>query len=498
MPHVPPSGRIDATLREAEGLLRDGHAERAIPLLEPLATGGSPDPLSLHLLAAAHWQAGGWAKAVELALAADRIRPHAIGSRILARAARTSGRTDECLGWLDRARRLDPGDPDDELLRIEVLEEAGRVDEAEAGLAALPSEPVESDPGRYRQRRTLEARILVQRRRYAEACGLIDETLGELDPGGAERRGLLYLRAKALDRAGHYDEAWASAAEANAANALPYDPALHARQVDALIGIWNASNMAEFPRTSCASETPVFVAGMPRSGTSLIDRIVDAHPKAAGVGELDLLTSFAMALSPHYDPAKAAADRFGPFTAAEWNRAATAYLDRIGRDAGPGAERIVEKSLSNDKLLGLIGRLFPKARIIHAIRDPRDVAVSCFMGGFNDQAIPWTVRPEWVAHAWIQSRRLMDHWKAILDLPILEVRYERLVADPAREFPRLVAFLGLDWDERCLAFHGTGRTLRTLSYDQVNQPLYTSSVRRWERYARYLDHVDWPEDPGVG
>ena len=215
---------------------------------------------------------------------------------------------------------------------------------------------------------------------------------------------------------------------------------------------------------------------MPRSGTSLIDQIIDAHPRASGVGELASIERFAIQLSTAWDPEKDPPACFGKFDAFRWTRAAKAYLKEIQTHA-PDADRIVNKALGNNKLVGLIACLFPNTRIIHAIRDPRDVAISCFMGGFNNNLHPWTTQMEWAARAWDQSARMMEHWKSSLDVPILDVHYEKLVRDPEHEFPRIIEFLGLDWDEACREFHKSRRTVRTLSYDQC-EPAFIYQQRR--------------------
>jgi hypothetical protein len=264
--------------------------------------------------------------------------------------------------------------------------------------------------------------------------------------------------------------------------------------VGALMQHWNRAEMAKFPSSRSTSEVPVFIAGMPRSGTSLLDQIIDAHAQAAGVGEMAGIEHFARQLEGVWDATLPAPESFGPMRDRAFKNMAAAYIAACQKQA-LGAKRIVNKALGNNRVVGLLARLFPKTRIIHAIRDPRDVAVSCFMGGFNNAYYPWTARAEWIAVAWEQSRRLMEHWKRETDLPILDVRYEDVVTDSGTQFPRFIDFLGLPWDEGCTRFHESKRTVRTLSYDQVNRPLYASSVNRWQRYEKFLKHVAWPTYP---
>ena len=309
------------------------------------------------------------------------------------------------------------------------------------------------------------------------------------------RRSLWYLRAKAFDRSKNYDQAMDAASKANMIGEVEFSPDLYTKQLSSLISNWTRQRMSRFPTSQCSSAIPVFVAGMPRSGTSLIDQIIDAHPLAAGVGELNSIDKFSKQLERDARPGVEPPACFGAMQDAEWTRMAEEYVAQITAQA-PGAQRIVNKALGNNRLLGLIARLFQKTRIIHALRDPRDVAISCCMGGFNNKLFPWSTRMEWIARAWQGSREMMDHWKSSLDVPILEVSYERLVQQPDTEFPRIIEFLGLEWDEACTRFHESKRTVRTLSYDQVNRPLYTSSVSRHLNYAKSLQAIEWPRyDP---
>ncbi|MEM7756275.1 MAG: sulfotransferase, partial [Planctomycetota bacterium] len=338
------------------------------------------------------------------------------------------------------------------------------------------------------------AKLCVHEKDYERAITEVD-ALVEQGVDDNLRRVALHVKAKACDRSKRYEEAVDAAKGANAIGELEFSPELYEAQVSALMEIWSAENMAKFPLAKCDSELPVFVAGMPRSGTSLIDQIIDAHPKAAGVGELASVEHFAKQLSVAYDSTKEPPECFGKFNEFKWSKAANDYVRDLKKRAPDGAERVVNKALGNNKLVGLIARLFPKTRIIHAVRDPRDVAVSCFMGGFNHAVHPWTTRFEWIAPAWEQSRRMMQHWQDTLDVPILEVQYEELVRDPETQFPRIIEFLGLEWDDACREYYKTRRTVRTLSYDQVNRPIYTTSAGRNANYAPWMKDVEFSAYP---
>ncbi len=471
--------------------LRANQTAKALEMIKPLLKKKKPDPGALHLMACICEQERNVAGALDYAKRANTAKPNELSKLVIARALRVMGKTDESLQWTDKVLRIKPDHPVALSVKAGTLEEAGRIDEAEAVLLPL----IEAAGGDLSKLpiplRDVWARVLVQRKQYPQAIELIDAVVSQI-PSTEGKVGLLHLKAKACDRSKQYDLAWEAAEQANVPGRLDYDRDLHSEQVDALIEIWAREHTEEFPITTCASAVPVFVAGMPRSGTSLIDQIIDAHPKAAGVGELSSIESFAIQLSKNYNPDADPEERFGEMGQATWQKVADSYVKQILSASPDGVERVVNKALGNNKLVGLIARLFPKTRIIHAIRDPRDVAISCFMGGFNKKMHPWTSTVEWTAHSWALSERMMNHWKETLNIPILDVHYERLVADPENEFPRLIEFLGLDFDPSCYDFHKSKRTVRTLSYDQVNRPLYTTSSGRHMNYAAHIEGINFP------
>lgn len=480
-----------ARLIKAHEQVKAKQHSQAAETLMPLLKKKKHDPGAFHLMSVICEQQRQPTAALEFAKKANTAKPNDMSKMIIARSYRAMGKTDECIQWTDKVLRIRPNEPMAIALKAGAMEEAGRVDDAEMVLLPL----IEKSGGDLAklpvQVRDIWARVLVQQKKYPEAIEVIDDVL-DCIPFKQDKSGLFHLKAKACDRSTLYDDSWEAAEQANTPGRLEYDPELHTQQVDMLIDIWSKEHTNEFPITACDSIVPVFVAGMPRSGTTLIDQIIDAHPKASGVGELSAIELFAMQLSKNYNPDEEPGKRFGEMGQEQWQKTADAYIKHILSVSPKGTERVVNKALGNNKLVGLIARLFPKARIIHAVRDPRDVAISCFMGGFNNKMHPWTSTVEWTAHSWALSERMMNHWKETLDIPILDVHYEKLVADPEHEFPRLIEFLGLDFDPSCYDFHKSKRTVRTLSYDQVNRPLYTTSSGRYKNYEKHLADIQFP------
>jgi len=491
-PTAGPGRRHADWVRVAE-LARAGKLREAAAITDRHLKPGSRDADFMRMRAMIERRLGDTAASLRWALAAEAIATHADTALIVARAEMRAGRTDAAIARCERILQASPGNTRARLIVAEALESAMRVQEAADAIESLRADAAAEPAVAVRVEYT-RASVMIHRGQFAQAVEVLDASV--LNHAGDEpmRRRGLHLRAKALDRSGRFDEAFESAACANAIGERPFDPAGYAAAVDALMQVFTRDAMRAFPSSHLESEVPVFIAGMPRSGTSLLDQVIDAHAQAAGVGEMKDIERFAGEVERAFDPDLPAPECFGPVRDRAFRNAAQAYLAMCAREA-PGALRVVNKALSNNRMLGLVARLFPRTRIIHALRDPRDVAISCFMGGFNSGSYPWTTRLEWIACAWQQSLRLMRHWQRELDVPMLDVHYERLVTDPGTEFPRIIDFLGLPWDEGCTRFHETRRTVRTLSYDQVNRPLYATSVERWRRYERFLSGVSWPAYP---
>lgn len=491
-----PQSKRSRLVAETRRLVNQNELDLAAKTIEPLTKGRKPDPESLFLLGVISERRLRFDEAARYAERSLAIHRHPEALVLLARCKRAAGKTDEAIDHCESALAMQPGYQQAMIIKGGALEEAGRFDEAEAVIG-----PMIEHARRIGQPAPLAvrfdwAKLLVHRQQYDEAVELLDGYIDDPATPDELRALSLYLRAKACDRRMDYEGAYTSAARANAIGRIEFDPELYAQQVTELIESWSAEQMARFPRSGCQSPLPVFVAGMPRSGTSLIDQIIDAHPSAAGVGELGSIERFALKLSRAHGSGTGSRARAGTMTGFQWTQHANRYVRELESLAPAGAERVVNKALGNHKLIGLIARLFPNTRVIHVIRDPRDVAISCLLGGFNSRVHPWTTTPEWISSAWAESMRLMEHWKQSLDIPILDVHYERLVTDPENEFPRIIGFLGLEWDEQCREFHRTRRTVRTLSYDQVNRPLYTTSVNRHRNYASQLKGVRFPRyDP---
>lgn len=301
-----------------------------------------------------------------------------------------------------------------------------------------------------------------------------------------EARALVgYGLAKYHDRRQEHALAAAAGLAANQARrtrAGPLDrPALSAR-VDAIIGTCTAEFFRSRRHHGLGTDQPVFIVGLPRSGTTLTEQILSAHPLLHGAGELPELGRIAAAgVGAEQEPWQAAT-----LLGVEQSREqAQKYLAALRDSAPRGLLRISDKSPLNFFNLALAAVLFPHARIVHCRRDARDNALSIWMENFSpDQR--YATDFDDLAFFTAQYRRLMAHWREHLPLPMLELQYEETVADLEGQARRLVEFLGAPWDSRCLQFHQSGRAVQTPSRWQVRQPIYTQSVARWKAYEPSL------------
>jgi Flp pilus assembly protein TadD len=259
--------------------------------------------------------------------------------------------------------------------------------------------------------------------------------------------------------------------------AKPYARQEHAAFVDDLLKAYSPQTFASIGAGGSDSALPVLVVGMPRSGTSLVEQIIASHPAAHGAGELLYWTE---AVRQHE-----AGVRRGSFDASVRAALAQGYLSLLRRHSADAA-RIVDKAPANLEYLGPIHSVFPRARIIYMRRDPIDTCLSCYFQQFS-AALSFTMDLGDLAHYYGEFHRLIAHWKAVLPAgTILEVPYEELVADQQAWTRKILDFLGLPWDERCLNFHQTERAVATASTWQVRQKMHRGSVERWRNYGKHL------------
>jgi hypothetical protein len=266
-----------------------------------------------------------------------------------------------------------------------------------------------------------------------------------------------------------------------------YDPAQHERFVDGVLRVFNRDFFARVAEGGLPTRRPVFVFGLPRSGTTLVEQVLASHPQVHGAGELTLGRQTFLRMSAVLRRADAELNCVPHLDALAVRRLAEHHLDQLRALDEGRAERIVDKMPTNYMLVGFLAALFPQATFIHCRRDLRDIGLSCWLTGFI--SLPWANHIEHMALVFRQYLRLMGHWKQVLSVPVHEAVYEETVRDLEGVARRLIAACGLDWHPACLDFHRTRRVIRTSSLLQVRQPVYTKSMGRWKHYVGHLDDL---------
>ncbi|MBI1416109.1 MAG: tetratricopeptide repeat protein [Limimaricola sp.] len=300
--------------------------------------------------------------------------------------------------------------------------------------------------------------------------------------GGQYHGPLLKFLAKAEDDLGHYDLAIQLFAEAKEADGKKHEGPAYLRFVNDMTGMTRADF---FGRIGAEGETPVFIVGLPRCGSTLLEQILSSHPRIDGIGESGLMRGIRDHLRVGDNEGAKLVEAIRGLTPAKAQEAGGHYLQK-SNEAANGALRIVDKNLHNFELLGLAARILPGVRVLHATRDPMDHCVSMYMQPLNDWH-SYTQDFTSLGRYFIQYRRLMEHWSKVLPIPIMEVPYEQVVADTEGMARKVIDFLGLPWDDACLDFQKNEKRVKTLSVAQVRQPVYTTSVKRWKRYEAALD-----------
>ncbi len=353
-------------------------------------------------------------------------------------------------------------------------------------------------------------------RRFTSASDPDAELIARALAGGAldasSRTCAHFALGKILDDCGDYDAAFGHFEAGNELHreARPFDLGSHLAAMRRLRDAFPADVFREAPAGRSAPIVPVFVVGMVRSGTTLVERILDSHPMAHGAGELDLAASAAATLgltSGGQHAGRATPVAFeGPRLAA----LADEWLRTLAARAG-AATVVVDKNPGNFAYLGLLALLFPNARFVHCARDPLDTCLSIYFQHFARDELGWTYDLAAIAEVYADYRRTMAHWRAVLPRPVLEVGYESLARDPAPATRSLLDFVGLPFEPACLEPHRNESAVGTASVWQARQPVYAGSIGRWRRYARHLgplrdrllaaglalEAMDGPGGPGV-
>ena len=302
-----------------------------------------------------------------------------------------------------------------------------------------------------------------------------------------ERLQLHFGIAKAYDDLGRHEDAFSHLLRGNALKRqqATYDEHRTLALFTRIRKIFTAELVRERAGLGHPSAVPIFIVGMPRSGSTLVEQILASHPQIFGVGEIPIFSDTLAALHGKQTDQPSYPNIAPLLYRDDLRRLGARYLEQLTR-AAPSADRITDKTLINFMYVGLIHLVFPNARILHTRRDPIDTCISCFSKLFTS-GLPYTYGLGELGRYYRAYAALMEHWQRVLpEGAVIDVPYEALVADIEGEARRIIAQCGLTWDDACLTFYETRRVVRTASAAQVRQRVYQSSVGRWRHYDNRL------------
>lgn len=417
-------------------------------------------------------------EALEFARRAVTVAPrNAEAHHALAQALQSLGEADEALAAFERAAEL-PGSVTEEALvgRATLLMETGRKEESLAALdhalAVFPNSV-----------KALAARADVKKFALGDPDIEALEASLEANPDRplSDRTAIHFALGKAYLDAGDDARAFAHLDVANRQkrSTFAYDSAATGQWMQRIAETFKRDLFGKLHSTAEApSELPIFVIGMPRSGTTLVEQILSSHSQVTGAGELSALRLLV-------EGSGAFPDCVRTMTSEDTARLGREYLARV-TPLARGRARMIDKMPANFLYAGLIPLSLPGARIIHCLRDPIDTCFSCYTKHFGGEQL-FSYDQRELGEFYGYYEKLMEHWRSVLPADrFIEVDYERIVDDLENEARRLVSFVGLQWEDACLRFHENRRMVRTASVNQVRQPIYQSSKGRGLRYAQYL------------
>ena len=462
------------------------HLQRRQPAISALARAAAlkPDCAEAHAALAAAFHVDGWTNAAldeaQKALALDAAAPyhHMVYGRILS----DLNRLDEAIAAHEKAVALDAGCLEAWISLGNAYLSMGRSEEALAALEHAKTLSPRHVRTHFEMART--AKFVQDDPRLADLLALeADEASLQTN----DRAQLHYALGKAYDDLDDPDRAFAHFDKANKllgshAAANEDSQAAHNQRI---IDVFTGDFVRSREGGGSDSCLPIFILGMPRSGTTLVEQVLSSHPRVKGAGEVLDLEVAIQFLCNKYKLTTPMPDLVTGLTPEQMCELGDVYAGRLTERA-PGADRVTDKLLGNYNRIGLIHLALPQAKVIHCMRNPADCCVSIYTNHFaehldhvNDLAR--------LGRFYGRYHRLMAHWRGVLpEGAFLDVRYEDTVRDLEAAARRIIAYCGLEWDERCLDFQRNRRAVMTLSITQVRQPVYTSSIGRWRKYEKHL------------
>jgi tetratricopeptide (TPR) repeat protein len=398
----------------------------------------------------------------------------------LAETLQEAGRLDEAIALFRESLSIRPKDAELLYGLGVAMMEKGKLGEA----ADLARQAVAVVPGMAKAWLLL-SQVKRQTDRDKELSGMEAEH-AKAPQGSLARMQLSFGLGKVHDDLKDYGRAFDYFAEGNAIRrqGIDYDPVRTRREFEAMKAAFDTAFFEKHRTSDISDDTPIFVVGMPRSGTTLVEQIIASHPQVFGAGELNILKTAVGKQFPMSMPGGFPAG-IADMPDKAFAEAGQAYLDML-HSRYPGYRHVTDKMPGNFMLVGFLHMMLPKAKIVHCARDAAATCLSIFKVHFRGDSHRYGYELGELADFHNLYTDIMAHWHKVLPGVVHDVRYEDFVADQEGQTRALMAYLGLPWDDKVLSFHETDRPVRTASAAQVRQPMYQGSVDLWKRYGDRL------------
>ncbi|HEB87247.1 MAG TPA: sulfotransferase family protein [Gammaproteobacteria bacterium] len=422
------------------------------------------------------------------------IDPRCINAHLgLARAFLLTGSPAQALEQCEKALQIDAGNLDALGLAAMIEERNGHGESAYKRLKKVVNNGNRTPPIALPF-----AAALASLGKHEEAVDLLQEAL-VLNKGipNDYLTSMYFQLGRLYDKLKKYDSAFESFRQANNLKYQQFDLSRPIADTDMLIALFTKQFVKEMPRSGCESEEPIFIIGMPRSGTTLIEQIIASHPQGEGAGELAAIPQLEASLCASFGRAGHYTNCISLLTRKHLDEFAEKYLSVLHHNR-TGSLRITDKMPVNFMSVGFIEMLFPRARVIICDRNAADICLSCYFQDFlGVQAFMNKLSDIGILYKCY--KRITSHWRTVSGLRILNVRYEDLVSEPYKNIRKIIEFTGLNWDEGCTKYYERRNFVNTVSYEQVRKPVYKTSISRWKNYEKHLTELEqslgnlWPD-----
>ncbi len=434
-----------------------------------------------HLLGVLLGEVGNYAQAVELISRAIAMAPdQPLYHYNLGNVFRDLGRLEEAVASYRKALAIEPDFAMAHNNLGNVFRDLGRLEEAVASYR----ETLAIEPDFAMAHRNMAT--IKKHSKYDDDIKAMEETYARAEISDNQRMYLAFGLGKAFEDLQQYETAFDFFLEGNTIKRRTQGYPIEEQETffNELREIFDSSLFEKYQSAGCKDETPIFILGMPRSGTTLVEQILASHPHVHGVGEIETLSQVASNRFTGLTGA-ALAESIRRCDAIEFERIGIEYIAAI-RKYSKKARFVTDKMLSNFQYIGLIKLILPHAKVIHCRRNPQDNCMSIFKCFFASKNLAYAYDLSELGRYYNRYRDLMKHWHSVLPGFLYSVQYEDMVANQVEQTSGLLEHCDLEWDDACLEFFKSDRPVKTASAEQVRRPIYKDSVQSWKRYEKQL------------